>query len=479
MFNFGSLGSDVVRITASSHVRKDSCARRLNYYWDRQHDATYRLIAQSFAKPEKFRIFCVNLVRAIVDKRASTYRLPPRRTFTGIDQVTGDALYKAMNADAVLKKASRYLEVCKTVALQVGWNEATGTPTLHVLTPNVLDVIGSDPQHPERIIVTYPGERAEDTTYADWTPNGFRLLNARGAAKRLPANPDNTNPYGVLPFVPWFDRLPDDSFWLPGGDDLYAAQDAVNVALASLWRAVELHAHGQAWASGISANETLNFGPDRAIALPQGGQFGFAAPNAPIASILSAIEFVLREMAATYGVGADLFDLSKVAESGSAKHAGRLDLKEVRQDQIAQARAMEARLFATLAAVVNTHRPGTIPEGASVGVDFAEQQDQLSEAEALTNAETKTELGIWNAVDVLMASNPDGFPDRQSAFAELQRRAAETAALAASPKSETNEQRDLEPQSEPGTRRRRTRSGGSGGAVSKSRTRPGAGGTEG
>ncbi|MDQ0250815.1 hypothetical protein J2W22_002879 [Sphingomonas kyeonggiensis] len=422
--------TDVVRITAASRVRKSDTARRLAYYWDRQNDATYRLIAQRFAKPEQFRIFCVNIVRAIADKRASTYRMPPRRTFVGMDQAAGDSLYKAMNADAVLKKASRYLEVCKTVALQVGWNETTGAPTLRVLTPNVLDVVYSDPERPERVIVTYPGERAEDTTFADWTPTGFRMLNHSGAATPVLGNPGNANPYGVLPFVPWFDRLPDDSFWLPGGDDLYAAQDAVNVALASLWRAVELHSHGQAWASGISANEVLQFGPDRAVALPQGGQFGFAAPNAPIASILSAIEFVLRETAATHGVGADLFDLSKVAESGSAKHAGRLDLKEVRQDQIAQARTMEARLFDTLRAVVNTHRPGTIPDDATVGVDFAEQQDQLSEAEALDNARTKSELGVWSPVDVLMSTNPDGFPDRESAFRELQRRRDESAELA-------------------------------------------------
>lgn len=430
MLGFGSPGNDVVRITAASRVRKDEAARRLSYYWDEQHDAAYRLIAHRFAKPEQFRVFSVNMVRAITDKRASTYRMPPRRVFSGLDQATGDALYKAMNADAVLKKASRYLEVCKTVALQIGWNEATGTPTLTVLTPNVLDVVYTSPERPERVIVTYPGERAEDTTFADWTPNGFRILNHRGAGKPVPGNPSNSNPYGVLPFVPWFDRLPDDRFFLPGGDDLYAAQDAVNVALASLWRAVEMHSHGQAWASGVPANEMLSFGPDRAITLPVGGQFGFAAPNAPIAQILDAIEFVLRQTAATYGVGSDVFDLSKVAESGSAKHAGRLDLKEIRLDQVASARTMEARLFDVLKVVVNTHRPGTIPEGASVGVDFAEQQDQLSETEALTNAQTKTELGVWSPVDVLMATNPDGFPDRESAFRELQRRRDEAAELA-------------------------------------------------
>lgn len=429
---FGLTGnSDVIRITAASRARKDKHAKRLRYYWDQSHDDAYALIARRFAKPETFRVFSVNMVRAICDKRASTYRQPPRRTFTGLDQAAGDALYRAMNADAVLKKASRYLEVSKTVMLQVGWNDDTEQPTLSVLTPNVLDVLGSNPERPERVIVTYSGDRPEDTAYADWTATSFKRLNHRGAPKPIEGNPGSANPYGVLPFVSWHDRLPDDEFFIPGGDDLYAAQDALNVGLANLWRAVEHQAHGQAWASGISANEVLQFGPDRAVALPQGGQFGFAAPNAPITSILSALEFVLRETAATHGVGSDLFDLSKVAESGSAKHAGRLDLKEVRQDQVAQARAMESRLFSTLKAVVNTHRPGTIPDDATIGCDFAEQHDQLSEAELLENARSKVDLGAWSPVDVLIAINPDGFPDRDAAFRELKRRNDETAALAA------------------------------------------------
>lgn len=429
---FGLTGnSDVIRITAASRARKEQHAKRLRYYWDQSHDDAYALIARRFAKPETFRIFSINVVRAIADKRASTYRQPPRRTFNGMDQTAGDELYRAINADAVLKKASRYLEICKVVMLQIGWDGDTEQPTLSVLTPNVLDVLGANPDRPDRVIVTYAGDRPEDTTHADWTATSFKRLNHRGAKQPIDGNPGNLNPYGQLPFVAWHERLPDDAFFIPGGDDLFAAQDALNVGLANLWRAVEFQAQGQPWASGISASEVLQFGPDRAIALPQGGQFGFASPNAPITSILSALEFVLRETAATYGVGSDLFDLSKVAESGSAKHAGRLDLREVRQDQVAQARGMEARLFATLKAVVNTHRPGTIPDDATIGCDFAEQQDQLSEAELLENARSKVDLGAWSPVDVLIALNPDGFPDRDTAFRELKRRNDESAALAA------------------------------------------------
>lgn len=281
--------TDTVRIAQASCTRKDECARRLRYYFDEQSQETLKLIARRWSHPEHFRLFSINVVRAITNRRANTYRIQPRRVFTGADQATMDAIYRGANVDAVLKKASRYTKLCKTAMLQVGFHEATGTPTLNVITPNVLDVLYSDPERPERVIITHGATRAEDVTYSDWTATGFRHLNYRGVPRRIEGNPGNANPYGVLPFVPLFDRLPDDQFFLPGGDDLIEAQDAVNVALANLWRSVETQAHGQAWATGISANEVLSFGPDRTIALPQGGQFGFASPNSPIASILSTL----------------------------------------------------------------------------------------------------------------------------------------------------------------------------------------------
>lgn len=423
--------SDVVRIAQASRTRKDETAKRLRYYADEQSDETLRLISQRWSQPDKFRVFTVNMTRKITDRRASTYRLPPRRVFTGIDQAAGEALYRAMNADAVLKKASRYTKLCKSGLLQVSWNEAAGTPVLNVLTPNVLDVLhAGNPEQPSRVIVTHAATRAEDVSYSNWTPTGFQRLNFRGAAQRVAGNPFGSNPYGVLPFVPLFDRVPDDEFFLPGGRDLIESQDALNVALANLWRSVELQAHGQAWATGIPANEQLNIGPDRAIALPQGSMFGFASPNAPINEILAAIEFLMRQTAATHDCGSDIFDLSKVAESGSAKHAGRIELKEARIDDIAMWRVVEQRLFAVLKVVVNTHAPGTIPDGATVAIDFAEMQDQLSESEQLENTRTKLELGLWSPVDALMGLNPDAYPDRGAAQAELQRRRTEADALA-------------------------------------------------
>ena len=172
--------SDIVRIASASTVRKDECARRLRYYFDQQSEETLRLIARRWSRPEQFRVFSINAVRAITNRRANTYRIQPRRTFTGADQATVDQLYRDMNVDAVLKKASRYTKLCKTAMLQVGWHEASGKPTLAVITPNVLDVVYTDPERPDRVIITHPANRAEQVEYSDWTATSYERANFRG-----------------------------------------------------------------------------------------------------------------------------------------------------------------------------------------------------------------------------------------------------------------------------------------------------------
>lgn len=415
---------DLVRAT---HERKERASKWLGYYHDEQKEETLRLLRLRHFGETDFRSATLNIVRKIINRRAGAYRLAPKRTFRGMDQVAGERLYRDLNADVVLKRASRLTGLLKCALLRVAWSD--GRPQLFLHTPNVLDVECADPEHPTRVIVTHPAAKPELIEYSDWTIATHVLRDARG-------NPisNDPNPYGALPFVPLFDYLPDgDQFFLPGGADLIEAQEAINVGLANLWRTAELQAHGQPWISSEHAlsykGTDLEFGPSSVIRLPADGKLGFAAPNAPLSEILGCIEFMMRQAAACNDCGSDIFDLSKRAESGSAKHAERIDLKEQRQDAIQLWRRAEQRLFDVIKLVVNTHAPGTIPDDAEMSVDFAELQDNLSEAEQLENTRAKVELGIWSPVDALMAGNPDGYSTREQAYAELLRRKEESAVL--------------------------------------------------
>jgi hypothetical protein len=431
MFN---RANPVLELVQSSRSRKQKAEKWFKYYTDQQSEETLALMARQWTDVTAFRVFQVNVVKKVINKRANLYRLAPRRNFQGLDQNTGEAIYRALNADVVLKRASRLTKLFKTTALQVGF--ANEGPTLNIVTPNILDVVYSDPQNPAEYIVTHSATKQEHVTYSHWTANNYQRLDYRGQPAPNENNPQGVNPYGVLPFVPLFDSLPDDQFFIPGGDDLIEAQEAVNVALSNLWRSVELQAHGQPWASGIANGspsdahwEAATFGPQRMIYLPEGGSFGFAAPNSPIKDILDALQFVLRQTAATNDLSADVFDLDKRSESGAAKHVEQIDLREARQDDIALWRTYEARLFEVIKKVVNTHKPGTIPEDATVSIDFAEMQESLTETERLNNANKKLEMGVWSPVDVLRAENPDGYATREEAMQELLRRKDEAAKI--------------------------------------------------
>jgi hypothetical protein len=374
-------------------------------------------------------VFQVNLVRKIVDSLAVAYQRPPKRVAEGFSQDVLDELYAQMQADLVLKRASRLAKLTKTLLLQVGWRD--DRPTLGIATGNVTDVVcGVDVDDVERVILTFPAQDARQVTYSDWTAEAFIRRDWRGFPIQVDGNESGVNPFGRLPFVSVWDRWPDDQFWLPDGEDLVEAQFAVNVGLVNLWRAVELQAHGQAWATGLPAGDAIRTGPDRAVTLPENGKFGYAAPNAPIRDILEAIQFVLRQTASSNGLSADVFDLDRRAESGAAKAMERADLQEARLDDVALWRQYEAQLFEVLKTVTNVNRPGTIPEGATIRVDFAEPISGLGDAERLENAQRRIDLGTWSAVDVLLAENPDGFT-REEALAELARRREEAAVLGA------------------------------------------------
>lgn len=437
MFNLfrRPLNASFIDLVRADQARKSAAAKRIRYYNDRQTADLAAALARRWSRPDDFRLFQLNIVRKVVDSLATVYRKPPVRTFTGWDQAAGEALYRALHANQILKQANRLTRLCKTTALQVQWRD--GRPALSVITPDLIDATWTDPASPEELIVTHrpQGVHAENpnaVTYTRWTRTGATLHDYKGNS--IPTETAG-NPYGALPFVFAFDGYPLDSFFLPGGDDLTEAQESVNVALVNLWRAVEIQAHGQAYASGITATEALATGPDRAIILPEGGTFGFAAPNTPVGSILSAIEYVVKSTAIANNLNPSTFEIDRRGESGVAKLIEDQALIEAREDDIERWRDYEAQLFNLLKLVVNTELPGTIPEDAALSVDFAEPRETLGENQRLEAYSRRLALGIWSPVDALMADNPD-VRNRADAARILTERRAETERFAPSDTAE-------------------------------------------
>nr|BDD46322.1 hypothetical protein 1 [Rhodospirillaceae bacterium] len=230
--------------------------------------------------------------------------------------------------------------------------------------------------------------------------------------------------------MPLFDRQPDDQFFLDGGDNLISSQEAVNVGIVNLWRSIEMQSHGQAWAVGLPAEDLLELGPNRAVTLPEGGSFGFAAPHTPVAETLDAIDYLIRQTAITHNLPGRIFDRDTKAESATAKMIEHRDLLEARREDLELWRVYEHRLFELIKRVVNTHVPGTIPAEAHLRVDFGEIEETISEGQRLEGYQRRLMMGVWSPIDVLLALNPDLRGDREAAARILQERRQESALFA-------------------------------------------------
>lgn len=396
---------DIVKASAK---RKAEADKRVKFYFDEQTDSLYQEIAAKWSEPDDFRLFQINVVKKIINRLASVYSDWPTRTFEGANQERMDDLYRYMRANVEMKKASRMVKLLKSGALQVG-HDGTG-PTLAFISPAILDVVhDGDPERPTRIIVTHRAAKSEDVTYSDWTADTYTRRDWRGVPIPSEGNPDGVNPYGILPFVPLFDRAPDDVFFLNGGADLIEAQEAINIGLANLWRALEWQSHGQPVATGVNRDDypVEALGPTHVVAMPEGGDFKFVQPNAPLTDVRESVEWLIRQTAVANDLSASTFELDGKAESGAAKLAERTDLAEARRDDLELSRGFEHRLFEVLRVVVNTHSPGSIPEAARFSIDFADPSDGVTEMERMNAAQARVALGVWNAVDVLMNENPD------------------------------------------------------------------------
>lgn len=433
--NFAPLtASPLIKRVTATRARKEKAATWLCLYRDEQADDLLTELKKRFKDPaSRFQFFSVNIVKKIIDKRSMVYAGAAKRTFEGWSQDDGEQLYRDIRVDVLMKKAHRLTRLTKTTMLKVAWDEDTELPVLHTVTPDILDADYDDPEKPTRIILTrHPPEHAERpetlVTFDVWTRGSFRKFDYKGNQIAIEGNPASLNPYGRIPMVALFDYPPDAQFFLAGGDDLISAQRAINTGLVNMWRAIEHQSHGQPWTKGLPPKAMLEFGPDKVVNLPTDGELGFADPNTPIEGVLKALEFLIKQCAVSNDLSSNVFEVNQRVESGAAKVAESRDLIEARKDDLALWRTYERQLFDLLRTVINTHRPNSIPEEATISVDFAEIPDSTSQAERIKAYEARMNAGVWSAVDWIMEENPD-VQSREKALEILQRVSNENALL--------------------------------------------------
>lgn len=395
--------------------RKNEADKRTDYYQSEQDSYTLENMQTWMSEPEKLRPLQINIVRKVIDNLAMVYVKPAKRNIEGSEkdsQLFAD-IAKESALDMTLKQASKFTKLHKTALLRVVWRN--NKLEIDILTPYIVDVVtGGSPKDLQKVMVTnWPDTgKSEDVTYSLWSAETFQRLDWRG--NLIEQEP---NPYKALPFVPCWDSLPTDSFWVKGGGDLISAQDAINEKLTDLMYIIRQQGFGVGYLkssnhgpSGMGVLDTVQANPGSFVVLPPdpNAEIGYVSTEAPIKEVWDTIQAIIQQTAIANGLSAHSLTAQPVSESGISKIVGNNELMEKRQDDIDLWRRYEARLFEVVKLVWNTHNPGQkFSDKAELNIDFAEIKQPSQEIEQSEKWQTLIDAGQASPVDWTMARNPD------------------------------------------------------------------------
>ena len=386
----------------SNYERKEKCRKLLDFYHDEQLIYVYERLQKHFSDPDKFSLASLNIVKKIIDGLSAVYIEDAKRIISK-DQTKFDQIQTKAKLGIKMKAANRLSKLLGTMLIKVVYRN--GKIELDLITGDVADVVvGDSPEDLKSVTICYYPEsgKRDEVSYTEWTDT---TINFYDHDKNLKSYADN--PYQILPFIPIWDSLPIADFWVEKGDSLISVQEAINEKLTDLMYILRLQGFSVPVTSG-SNSEIGILDPGQALNLPEGASFTFEAPNSPISSHLSTIEFLIRNTAISYGLPASYLS-SKPSErkSGLSRLIENKELAEKRADDIALFRSYESQTFEIIRLINNYHNPNNkISMDAEFKVDFAEPKNMNISEQAQSWA-MLIDKNAMSAIDIIQKLNPD------------------------------------------------------------------------
>ena len=182
-------------------------------------------------------------------------------------------------------------------------------------------------------------------------------------------------------------------------------QEAVNKALVDLLYTLEMQGFGVGWMRGGSVNPmvddaTITVGPGRMIQLPQDGELGFAATQAPIDEVVGAIDRLMKWCAVSNGLPGSSMDIAEISvkvNTQEAKNASR-DIDNLGKSGTGAQKNVDALALAA------KYLTEAINRASKSSVDLSGRIDNLSGH--LSNAQKNTDS--FNKTGVKAISTFDG-----------------------------------------------------------------------
>jgi hypothetical protein len=402
----------------TNQLRKSDTILRLDYYFSEQYEELESTLAEHFSEPDKMIKWTLNITRKIIDNLSTVYSGQVKRTLenaTENDNKIYKQILKESQFNPTMKLAQRLTKLLKTTIIRVLYID--DKIKLRILTGDLVDVVVNedDPSRIEKILVTYEGETYKDNEYSYWTKSEYKRLNYSGAVIE-----HEENPYGILPFVPLFDRIPLNEFWLPGGNDLIEFQTALNTLICDFSFLLRMASHGVGSIKGMEGgNITVN--PGSFVSLPKDGDLKFSNQQAEIEACIESILKLIRMVAVSHGLSPMTMQTEPVSsnrQSGISKAYDTAEMQEERAQSLDLYRGYETEIFEVVRAVYNEHTSKSkISPNANLAIDFSDPTKQTMTIEQQAQADDlKISQGVLSPVDILLRDNADLQGDRKKAM---------------------------------------------------------------
>ncbi len=305
-----------------------------------------------------------------------------------------------------------------------------GTILLHpVIRGDILDyeviwwylpLFGEDPFRPEAIM--YPLDipatgKVQEMKWAYWDAEQTIIIDSNNTHHVSEDNPEEINPYGVLPFVSVHIRPQIDEYFVTGyGEALADTNDALNVTLTEMRLGLRLNMMGQWSVSGVPDDRKILMGVNKVVNLPENATLDVKGPTA---NISGAVEYLQAEYEnAMQNIGHQV-QWGGTADQPSAEsvRAKAIESLERREDDVIVWSIADRDVYDLEVIISEAAKLGGLPKERTA--NYAEIEFPLSPQDERERDEWEINQGLTTAAAILIRENPDGFADEKAAIAKI------------------------------------------------------------
>ncbi len=353
-------------------------------------------------------IFTQNLTRRICKVRSMTYKRPPKMSV--------DKRYLDFIDIEDLNSSRRQLEqltfLLGTMAMRSRWSEKD-QKIKYDLVPFFEPLFLPSEQEPVGVIFAIENHgmsKMEKPWHAVWTEDrpgvkGQHFLIDQNGSKQS-VNPNDINPYGVIPLTFAHRYKPVRDWWSEGANDVIRADLSVSVAATELSLAIRFGAIGIKFITGVDDASRIEVGVDKILYLPQESNFGVTAPSGSLTDIIDATRFLVEATLNNNSIRIKFADTH-----GNAPSAEALKVQEIENydERIASTedtwRPFERRRFLIDRAIIAAKANVNIAEDHRV--DFLEPDYPMSVEQEIGYWSWKFDKGLATPRDWFDYMNPD------------------------------------------------------------------------